>query len=159
MKALTIHQPWASFMAMGLKKIETRGRKCHIRERVAICAGKTTPAGHQQFLKSLYNFFNTHISGDPEHKKFYKDFARLVGNRDNFITHLPLGAVVATADIVDCQPTERLRETINPIEFALGNYEDGRFGWIMDNIKPLETPIPIIGKQGFFNIPDIEMAA
>lgn len=40
MKALTIHQPWASLIAYGFKRFETRGWRTNYRGLVAIHAGK-----------------------------------------------------------------------------------------------------------------------
>jgi hypothetical protein len=40
MKALTLHQPWASLIAGGIKKEETRGWYCSFRGPLAIHAGK-----------------------------------------------------------------------------------------------------------------------
>lgn len=43
MKAITLYEPWATFIAMGLKTIETRIHdrfKCLVGERIAIHAGK-----------------------------------------------------------------------------------------------------------------------
>ena len=38
MKAISLHQPWASAVAIGVKQNETRGRKTHVRGRIAIHA-------------------------------------------------------------------------------------------------------------------------
>lgn len=53
MKAISLHQPWATAMALGLKKIETRGRLTHVRGQLVIHAasrasGDVRAAGLEQ---------------------------------------------------------------------------------------------------------------
>ena len=40
MKAISIHQPWANYVVLGLKQYETRSWHTKIRGRVAIHAAK-----------------------------------------------------------------------------------------------------------------------
>ena len=79
---------------------------------------------------------------------------------------LPFGAIVATCDLVDCRPTgsftnqELDEQRTAPEEFTmyvwtermLGNYELGHFGWVLENVRPLQEPIPWRGRQGFFEV-------
>ena len=65
-----------------------------------------------------------------------------------------LGAIVATAVLSDCRPTEELEAEISAVERIYGNYSYGRFGWLLTNIRALPEPLPWKGKQGFFNVPD-----
>lgn len=82
---------------------------------------------------------------------------------------LPFGAIVATAVITDCRRSEsftmeelcatRQLDCPNAELFAwnegqMGDFEPGRFGWILEDIKALPTPIPWKGAQGFFDVPD-----
>lgn len=82
---------------------------------------------------------------------------------------LPFGAVIAVCDLIDVRPTGSftLAEIETPrrpagqdsniydwTERQLGNFKLGRYGWILENIRALEQPIPFKGKQGFFNVPD-----
>jgi hypothetical protein len=64
----------------------------------------------------------------------------------------PLGAVVATAFLIDVIPiTEKAvtnLERFNPSELAFGDYTiPGRYAWILTNIKKLPEPIPAKGMQ------------
>ena len=43
MKALTLHQPWATLVAVGEKRIETRSWSTDYRGPLAIHAGKARP--------------------------------------------------------------------------------------------------------------------
>jgi hypothetical protein len=39
-------------------------------------------------------------------------------------------------------------------EFAFGNYEPGRFAWVLRDVEQLAAPIPFTGRQGIFDVPD-----
>lgn len=52
MKAITIHQPFASAIAFNAKRYETRTWKTHFRGRIAISAGKRTiPEEFKQYFE------------------------------------------------------------------------------------------------------------
>jgi hypothetical protein len=44
--------------------------------------------------------------------------------------------------------------TLGDIERNCGDFSLGRFGWVLDNVCPLPSPIPLRGRQGLFEIPD-----
>lgn len=83
-----------------------------------------------------------------------QEFIRELRSRGVAIPYtLPLGAIVAIARLVECRRVETIRDTLGPTERALGNYGDGRFAWILADIRPLAQPIPCRGAQGLFTIP------
>ncbi len=57
------------------------------------------------------------------------------------------GCVIAVVDLIDCLPTEELAKTISEREGIYGNYEQGRFGWLLENARQLEEPLPYRGSQ------------
>ncbi len=61
--------------------------------------------------------------------------------------NLPRGAIVATANLVEVR---RLR----PIDQAatLCPHVDGRYGWILEDIKQLDPPVPRVGAQGLWKV-------
>ena len=80
---------------------------------------------------------------------------------------LPFGAVVATCALIDCRatdgftqaeldtlrrPRDETGDTYAWTERMMGNFEPGRYGWVLDNISALPTPIPWKGSQGFFEV-------
>ncbi len=146
MKCISVHQPWASLIAVGAKTVETRhwpAPSALITRRVAIHASKTP----REMRLVLTEPFRTvlHAAG----------FA--TGPLDEG-RELPLGAVVATAELHRCRPiTEdnalRLAAT-HPQEYAFGNYEAGRYAWILTDVRPLAEPVAFRGAQGFFDVPD-----
>ena len=134
MKAITLHQPYATFIADGLKVYETRGWPTPYRGMLAIHAGKRTKAREADVLEAY---------DDP-----YSDEA-LVD-----LDALPWGAIIAICDLADCvrmTPAfcERLRlENWN--EWAMGYYAPGRFAWHLARVRKLPAPIPCRGQQGLW---------
>jgi len=147
MRALTIRQPWATLIALGEKRLETRGRRTHIRGELAIHAGKEIDreACERDPIKST--------------------LAKHGYTADN----LPTGVVIAIAEltgsyriyntidngthIVRCPDNKYNFENvvyINRNERAFGWYEEGRHAWELENVKQIE-PIPAKGQQGFWH--------
>lgn len=140
MKALPLWQPWASLVAMGAKRIETRPLPpsnwrygLERGQRIAIHATKT--AAHLWICDEWP--FHEHIS-DP--------------------AGLPLGALIATATLqrgIQITPGwARELERVNPQEHAFGSYQPGRWAWVLTDVVPLLEPVPFRGSQGTFDVPD-----
>jgi len=151
MKTITLWQPWALLITKGDKKIETRSWKAPkelIGKRMAIHVAKKMP-----------------ILG----KKMCRVFARLLGIKDytgSWFYYLergvgPFGRVVATAKLVACvrvigntddeQADLENGMTVKGNELAFGDYSLGRYAWILEDIQPLEEPIPAKGMQKLWN--------
>lgn len=134
MKAISLWQPWASAIAIGAKKIETRHWSTPYRGPLAIHAAKT----------------KDHIS----YMKYPGVFESFVDAGFKTPLDLPLGAIVATCSLVECYRTESICQELTTLERALGGYEDGRFGWLLEDVVWIKNPIFFRGAQGFFNVPD-----
>lgn len=145
MKAITVRQPWASLIAIGAKKIETRGWSLGYRGPIAIHAGKNfTPAARGFFYSQPFN-------------KVLKD-AGFVTAHD-----LPLGAIVAVATLTDVISTTDVRMdrllcpsdgTYSP-ESEFGDFSDGRFAWVLDDVQRVRPEILCNGRQGLWHAPPI----
>ena len=134
MKMLSMTQPYASAVPLGLKTWETRSWPTKYRGPLGIHAAKGFP-------------------------KWAKEFAETERALGRGLARLPLGAVVAVVDLVDCQPTEYLIDGITGLERLYGNYLDGRFAWKLENIRPLAKPIPAKGSLGLWTPgPELERA-
>ena len=146
MKAISLWQPFASFMAMHLKWNETRSRLTHYRGELAICSAKRgyLPG---EFGQDVDWFVSR--AGDiwlAENK---------LKPRNEQALFFPRGYVVAVVDLVDCKPTSDIE--VGDLERMLGDYSPGRFAWITRDCRPLKNPVPVVGHQGFFNLPpDVE---
>ena len=138
MKAISLWQPWATAIVCGAKKIETRSWSTKVIGKVAIHAAKKW----NDECASAYGYLT-----DRE------KFCALLPRDDNYdLLPLPFGAIIGTAEIIACSPTETIIDKISPLEMALGNYSDGRFGWLLKNAVRFKEPIPYKGMQGFFNV-------
>lgn len=146
MKAITLWQPWASLVAIGAKKIETRSWPTKYRGPLAIHAAKD-----RRYWK---------IAHDEPFRSVFME-ARLYRQDD-----LPYGCIIATAEIVDCLMIQRQTFIGYPIlkngqeikgnELAFGDYTPRRYAWILEDVKQLPEPIPAKGRQGLWNweVPD-----
>ncbi len=137
MKALTLTQPWASLVAIGAKRIETRSWATSYRGPLAIHAAKCFPRDAQDFARS----------------RMVLDLMRpYVKDNEPYIKQFPRGLVLATAWLIDCTGTWNVRNvrTLTEQEEALGNYEEGRFGFLLGDVLALKVPVPAKGALGLW---------
>lgn len=168
MKAISLWQPWASAIAFGSKRVETRSWTTRYRGPLAIHAGKRFQNNEmgpifedELFWGALYPIANELSTPDN------------LADLKKWKASLPFGAVVAIAQLKLIHRTEDLvrngdifRSTLPPFrnreiraeaawcEHDLGNYEPGRFGWVLGDVQCLAEPIPFAGEQGLFEVPD-----
>lgn len=127
MKALTLTQPWASLVALGHKRVETRSWSTNYRGPLAIHAAKGFPASARNFASQ-----------------------ECALGRLSVISPLPLGAIIATAQLVDVQLTQDAALVISGLERHLGDYSRGRFAWFLDDVKALDEWILAKGALGLW---------
>jgi len=150
MKALTLTQPWATLVAIGAKRIETRSWGTAYRGPLAIHAAKGFPRWARDFSFSPVCY----------------DVAKKLGDGTWFPVY-PLGAVIATCTLLDCvrmgefrfgpegchislgKYTEMLAE--RPQELDFGDYSIGRFAWILGSVTCFEKPVEAKGALGLWN--------
>ena len=148
MKALTLWQPWASLVAVGEKKIETRCWTTKYRGDLAIhSAAKLPPSWlgasrHQKpFRDELADVFNVRRDCDD----------RGGMHVDSAIRALPYGLILCIVRLVSIEETPNVREVITDRERLFGNYEDGRYAWLLEMKEVFETPIPAKGNRMLWN--------
>ena len=148
MKALTIHQPYASLIAEGKKTIETRGWRPPeklIGSRIAIHAAKREPEG-----------LIRHRNGDiaAYELSLYGEIGHLVIGKGR----IPTGVVVATARLVSVAQvieydgdTARVRqgndESVTVRIDQYGDFSVGRWLWLLADVCKFREPIPARGYQ------------
>lgn len=125
MKTITIDPVWAWAIREGLKTVENRTWKTRHRGELAIHAGQGTPQRERE-ARAQFDALGINVPQD-----------------------LPRGAVVALATISDCLSIEELKR-INP-SLAFSPFCTGPICWLLNNILPLQTPIPGPGKQGLWD--------
>ncbi len=137
--ALSLTQPYATLIAIGDKRLETRRWHPQHRGLLAIHAARTFPpiaralCAREPFSAAL------RAAGMP-----------LDWTRDGTIpTPLPLGAIVALGCLVECVRTADLAH-LPDSERAFGDYSAGRWAWRLDAIYPLTEPIHVRGHLGLW---------
>lgn len=140
MKALTLTQPWATLVAIGAKRIETRSWSTSYRGLIAIHASKGFPGDLQCMVR----------------EQPYRKYLEPAGFDQPW--KLPRGQVIATCRLVDVLPTYRGGETLpewipGPFsdERMFGDYSDRRFGWILEDVQMLPEPVPAKGSLGLWS--------
>lgn len=100
MKALTLHQPWASLVARGVKTIETRSWSTRHRGPLAIHAGSTWGTHWLEWMSpddwrcNALDETGVHLDEDSNGSTWVRAHRR----------GLPLGAVLATCTLSDIVP-------------------------------------------------------
>lgn len=148
MKVLTLSQPWATLVAIGAKKIETRSWNTRYRGPLLIHAaaglgpvGGVLGLGAQCSVEPFWGVLHA------------ADYMRS--------DMLPRGAIVAVAELVSVIPTEILNRqgswiidtdtwSMTDQERAFGDYTPGRYAWLLSDVQALPTPIPVKGQLGLW---------
>lgn len=139
MRGLTLWQPWASGMAFTLKANETRSWPTKYRGPLAIHAAmrkvrpEEMPTDEWEALAGAMNSYS-------------------VGSGIEALGKLPRGAIVCVVEVIDCVPTESIRDRLSPRERAWGNYQDGRWAWVTRFLHRFEKPIERMGEQGLWRV-------
>jgi hypothetical protein len=151
MKALSLTQPWATLVANGSKRIETRSWSTSYRGLIAIHASKGFPGYARECCYSRVFQGALRIN---EGGQFYVS---------DLIKSLPLGSIIATANLVDCVTTNypmsfsfdgtRMRPLSNSPEFAFGDYSANRFMWFLEGVRKLPAPVPCKGALSLWEVP------
>lgn len=155
MKGLSLTQPWASLIAIGAKQVETRSRRTWHRSVLAIHAAK----GFDDDARLACWGAEIHGALDPAALVDYRSYADLLMTDPKRFASLPRGAVVAVATVINCVPTEVLVHALSDRERAFGNYERGRWAWVLKDVRPLAQPVPCRGALGLWDVPpEVESA-
>lgn len=146
MKGLTLTQPWATLIAIGAKRIETRSWATDYRGPLAIHAAKGLgPIGGKRGL------------ADQCRMPAFADALRRAEYDDG--TPLTLGAIVATVTLVNVRRIDLklraqvLAQTSTPNEIEFGDYETGRYAWFLEDVKPLTQPVECKGALSLWDVP------
>lgn len=180
LKALTLHQPYATFVVAGSKRIETRSWRTAYRGWLAVHAGATIPS-----YLGLGRRGRREI-GDYEVEKDQSGLL-LRGDSLSWPYRLPLGAVVAVVELVDCVPiVDEVREDVPayawPVpaepdehdgrlwvrhtkgtsvpfreddfgnQLPYGDFSPGRYAWMLGRVIRLTRPMPCAGHQGLWDL-------
>jgi hypothetical protein len=140
-KALSLWQPHAQAIALGIKPYETRGWKTDYRGPLAIHAAKKI------FREKDYGFAYCQEVGMRFKAVGFPIFA------------LDYGRVICVVDVVDCVRVAEVRGKIGKAEFwgdfrDVGDDRNPRYAIKVENVRliPANKRPLAIGRQGFFKV-------
>lgn len=143
MKAITIHQPWATLIVLGEKQFETRSWPTKYRGPIAIHAARKV---------------------DKE-MCLEETFRSVLAKHGYTADNLPTGAVVAIANLNECWSIGEDYQSGMPVLFngeggatkrvslqedSFGYFSDGRYAWEVAEVRRID-PVPAKGQQGLWN--------
>ena len=127
-RGLTIRQPWASLIAEGHKRIETRSWSTNHRGLLAIHAAKAFPQDAMRFAQE----------------------ERALGRLP---ARIPRGAIIAVARLHSVIGCHEAAWQISGLERHLGDYGAGRYAWYLEDVMALEEPLPCCGALSLWTLP------
>ncbi|XP_042516650.1 uncharacterized protein LOC122090937 [Macadamia integrifolia] len=133
---LTMHQPWASLLVYGIKRIEGRSWPAPIRGRLWIHAAGKVP--DPATIKAM--------------EDFYREIYAVNGITDiKFPEHYPVSRLLGCVEVVGCVKCEELVcwEQL-PEGVRLEGQTD--FCWLCEHPEKLVVPFEMRGFQGVYNL-------
>ncbi len=127
MKVLSLREPWASLILLGKKRSETRSWRTNYRGPLCLHASA-----------ARINHRDPHI----------QELLALIPGAS-----MAYGKILCRCVLADCVPMDGafLEEMErHKTERLCGEYAPGRFAWMLENIEPLERPIPAKGMLGLW---------
>ncbi len=128
MKVLSLTEPYATLIKENKKVVETRSWKTSYRGELYIHASATK------------------IPKETKNKQ------ELIGLLNNI--PLNFGNIICKCTLVDCvymtkEYVENMKK--NHQEYICGEYKEGRYAWILENVVPLTKPIKAKGHLSIWN--------
>ena len=154
MKAITLHQPFASLIVEGHKHAETRSWAAPsslVGRRIAIHAAKRPALGYEDGVRAITENIMTDTYGQ------------------GWMEKIPRGAVVGTAILSAVVQVEEQHYDVNTGETtadcrpvlpgpnisvavdSFGDFSVGRYLWLLKNVIAFSQPVAAKGAQGFWN--------
>ncbi|KAE8720934.1 hypothetical protein F3Y22_tig00017934pilonHSYRG00008 [Hibiscus syriacus] len=133
---LTMHQPWASLLVYGIKRIEGRSWPAPIRGRLWIHAASKVP--EESTIKAM--------------EDFYREIYAVNGITDiKFPEHYPVSRLLGCVEVVGCLTCEELVQwEALPEGVRLEGQTD--FCWLCEQPKKLLVPFEMRGFQRVYNL-------
>lgn len=149
MKAISLWQPWASAIAVGAKRYETRGWPAVAGGTLysgwlAICASKRTKEPKEDGGEELRDVWLQLCANEPDSSE------RFIAAGFSVWENIPLGAVVAVGWLKASHRTEKLQ--VSAEENNWGGFGPGRFAWEFSEVWRLNMPLPVRGEQKLFDV-------
>lgn len=148
MKVISILQPWATLVAIGAKKIETRSWNTNYRGPILIHASARF---------------------DKEQERLAFEWSQLL--KDSRVYHCHRGAIIGKAELVAtsilCPPYhdetapfgiyyQEHGAAFTEQELAFGDYSPGRYGWLMADPIQFDEPVIAKGRLGLWEFNNLD---
>jgi hypothetical protein len=127
--ALSIRQPWASFILLAGKDIENRTWETRVRGPILIHAAKGMTKKEYIEARAFASFATCIL--DPVRLDVLE------------LAHLPRGGIIGSVNLVDC-----VYQSDSP-------WFQGPYGFVLRDPKPLPF-VPVKGQLGFFDVPGVK---
>lgn len=144
MKTITIKQPWASLICQGIKDIENRTWATKFRGRVLVHA-----AAKSWRWSQVLSYISDEMAW-ALHKN---------GASKKWLDSLETGAIIGSVEIVDCVINHASIWAEKSKQAQMGKLviqqEKTTYNWVLANPIRFPKPIPIKGRLGFWDYPNI----
>lgn len=148
--AISLWQPWATLIALGFKRLETRSWSTSFRGRIAIHACKrSTQAERMLCTQNDYireALATAGLSYDDLPQGAVVALSTLSG-----VAQMQEGPTSWQGDVLNLHDASQLTEQ----ERAFGLYGHGRYAWQLTETLALPTPQPCRGSQQIWKLPDL----
>lgn len=129
MKVLSLMEPWATLIRAGQKRVETRSWKTAYRGELYIHASAKRVKRGDAHIEALLAL----------------------------IPDVPLGYghILCRCKLTDCvRMDERFLSAMrtNEREWLCGEYAPGRYAWLLEDVEPLDAPVPAKGHLGLWTL-------
>jgi activating signal cointegrator 1 len=140
MKAITIWQPYATLIMLGLKRYETRHWSTSYRGPLIIHAAKKWDEDRDWDCSRVTELLRE--------QTFH---AASLGEERLRLFYTPMGDTLGKAlGIVDLKSCDQMNDGGADFENRVGTFGPGRYGWECDRPQLFEEPIRHQGKQGLW---------
>jgi hypothetical protein len=135
MKAISLYQPWATLVVLGIKRLETRRWQTTHSGLLAIHASRTFPAEGRELCRQ-----------EP-----FRSLLARAGFSDEY--ELPRGALLGMVQLRRCLRIEEIDlESLAEAERTAGDFSPGRWAWVLEQAEPFLLPISCPGQRGVFTV-------
>jgi hypothetical protein len=135
-KCLSMHQPWASLLVLGIKRVE--GRTWYTSHCGKLWIASTATAASPETICAV----------EEQYRQLYKD------SNLKFPNEYSTGKLLGSVDVLDCLPQEDFKAQYNSEE------SESPFVMVVDRPLCLSQPIPVKGQHKIWDLPsDVHLKA
>ncbi len=134
MKCISVMQPFATLILLGVKRYETRSWMTYYRGRLGIHASRAFAEAARELC----------------YQSPYREALHRAGL--NHSADLPRGVLLGSVELLACLHADEVLAELTEAERRLGDFTAGRWAWLLGNPQPLPQPHGLSGRRGLFEI-------